>query len=169
MSDPRPHRRPPLALRLLVGLCGLGAAAATTALMLSDTAPGVLRRLFGEFAVRLSARLDAGRRAQLVELRGDPRLPASDSLVHIGLWAGVMVLAGLTVWSLRWLVPLAAAVGSGSIVVELLQGRVTTTRGVEARDVAANLVGVGLGVALCLALYATWSAIATVLTPRRRP
>lgn len=168
MNAPRPHRRPPLALRLLVGLCGLGMAAATSALMLSDAAPSVLRRLFGAFAVRLSARLDAGRRAQLIELGSDPRLPANDSLVHIGLWAAVMVLAGLTVWSLRSLLPLAIAIGAGSIVVELLQGIVTTTRGVEARDIAANLTGVGLGVATCLVVYAIWSTLASLLAPRRQ-
>lgn len=162
-----PQRRPPLALRALIGIGGLGVALSTAALMLSDRAPGILRRLFGEFAVRLSARLDAGQRGRLVDLAGDPRLPDGDLLVHVALWAVVTVFAGLTVWSLRWLLPTAFVVGAASITVELLQGLLTDTRVVDPTDIAANLAGVAAGTALSLAAYASWSALAAVFSRRR--
>lgn len=162
-----PHRRPPLALRAFIALIGLGAGAATAMLMLSDRAPDALRRVFGRLAVRISERLDADSRARLVDAASDPRLPAGDRLVHLALWATVTALAGLAVWSWAGLVVVIVVIGAASIVVEVLQGRLTDTRVVDAADGVANLAGVALGAGAAACCYVVWSAVAALFGRRR--
>lgn len=159
---PGPHRRPPVGLRVLAGVLGLGASLFTVALMLSDRAPGVLKALFGDRARRFWERIDASGRADFVTA---DRVPESDNLVHIAVWAIVMLLVAMTVWSWRWLVVAAPMVIGASAVVEVGQGRWAETRSVEASDIVANGLGVCLGVAAAALLYLAWSAVLALIRP----
>ena len=125
------------------------------ALMLADRAPALLRDVFGDAAERLSDRIDASAR-----LPSSDRLPESDFLVHIGLWGVAAVLVGWTVWSWRGLLLGSLALLAGSMFVEAAQGIYSDTRAVEASDVTANALGVGLGAAVAAACYLLWSAVA---------
>ena len=118
------------------------------ALMLADRAPALLRDVFGDAAERLSDRIDASAR-----LPSSDRLPESDFLVHIGLWGVAAVLVGWTVWSWRGLLLGSLALLAGSMFVEAAQGIYSDTRAVEASDVTANALGVGLGAAVAAACY----------------
>lgn len=159
-----PRHRPPLVLRVLIALLGLGAVAFNAVLMLSDRAPRVSRRIGGELMARLSERLDTGGRAgRLVD---DPRLPASDALVHIGVWAVAMVFVGLAVWSWRGLMLGAGAVFVLSAMIEVGQQRFTRTRTFEFGDIVANGIGVALGTAVAAACYGLWTAAARLFGAR---
>ena len=149
----RPRHRPPVGLRVVVGVLGVLTMISTVALMLSDRAPRALSDLFGDAAERLSARIDAS--ARLPSTEG---LPESDFLVHVGLWALVALLVGWTVWSWRGLLLGSLAVLAGSMLVEAAQDSYSDTRAVEASDVAGNAVGVGVGAAAVAVCYALWSA-----------
>ena len=150
---------------MFVAILGLGAVAFNAALMLSDRAPGVSRRLGGDLIARLSERLDAGGRP--ARLRSDPRFPASDTLVHIGVWGVAMLLVGLAVWSWRGLAVGAAIVLVVSAVVEVAQDRYTATRTFEVSDIAANAVGVAVGTLAAAGCYLLWSAVAQLFGARR--
>lgn len=160
----RPTHRPPLALRAFIGLLAMGAALFNIALMLSDRAPGLTKRIFGDFAVRLSDRLD---RSERIGSLTEGRNPGNDAIVHIGVWAVAMTLVGLAIW--RWAPLLVAAIllFAGSVFVEVGQGRYSDTRAVEMSDVFANGVGVALGVVASAACYLVWSGLA-VLSGRLR-
>lgn len=160
---PGPRCKPPMALRAVAGLGGVLVSLFTVALMLSDRAPGLVEQLFGDRARRLWERVDASGRADFVTA---DRVPESDNLVHIAVWALVMVLVGVTVWSWRWLVISAPLVLGASAVIEVGQGRWAETRGVETSDVVANGTGVALGVVLAMVLYICWSALAALFAPR---
>ncbi|MEP6299553.1 MAG: hypothetical protein ABJ382_19690 [Ilumatobacter sp.] len=155
----RPAYRPPLALRALVGLLALGAALFNAALMLSDRAPGLMERIFGDFAVRLSDRLN---RSDRIGSLTEGRDPGNDAIVHVGVWAVAMTLVGLAVWRWAPLIIAAMATFAGSILVEVGQGRYSSTRAVEMGDVFANGVGVALGVCACAACYLAWSSLASI-------
>ncbi len=157
---PGPIHRPPAVARALTALLGGAAFLATVALMLSDRAPGVLRRLFGDAAERISARIDAGTRNRLGV---DGSLPRSDLIVHVGLWALVLVLVGLAVWSWRGLAVATALVGLASVAVEVGQGWLSDTREIEFADFAANGLGVAVGAVIVAAIYWTWDALARVI------
>ena len=92
------------------------------------------------FARRLFARIDASDRA--AEVLSDPRLPESDAIVHVAVWALAVGLVGLAVWTWRGLFVGAVAVFAASLLVEAAQGRYSDTRAVEASDVRANAAGV---------------------------
>ncbi len=134
---------------------GVISVVSIVALMLSDRAPRLLRDVFGDAAERLSERIDASAR-----LPSTDRLPESDFLVHIGLWAVAAVLVGWTVWSWRGLLLGALTMLVVSMLVEAAQGTYSDTRKVELNDVAANALGVGLGAAVAAACYLLWSAAA---------
>lgn len=165
-SDGRvlPRHRPPGALRVAVGLLAGTAVLFNVALMISDRAPGALRRLGGEFVERLSARLDAGDLARLATDPpvADPTFAGSDAVIHVAVWATAMTLCGLAVWSWRNLAAAAVVLLAGSLVVEIAQGRYTYSRAVEASDVAANAGGVLIGVTVAASCYTAWSAGAIV-------
>ncbi|MGB3736944.1 MAG: hypothetical protein WA964_18440 [Ilumatobacter sp.] len=161
----RPALRPPLALRGFIGLLAAGAALFNVALMLSDRAPGITEQIFGDFAVRLSDRLD---RSERIGSLTEGRQPGNDAIVHIGVWAVAMVLVGLALW--RW-VPLiigAVLLFAGSVFVEVGQGRYSDTRAVELSDVFANGVGITLGVVAAAACYLAWSGVAATFRRLRR-
>jgi hypothetical protein len=151
---PRPWHRPPTWLRAITGFLGVVAVASITAIMLSDRAPGVLERIFGDVAQRISERIDASER-----LPSTDQLPESDFIVHLGLWAGAAVLVGWALWTWRGLIVGALALLAASLVVEAAQGVYSDTRAVEAHDAAANALGIGLGVTVAALSYLVWSAI----------
>lgn len=147
-------------LRIFVGLLGLGALASTAALMLSDRAPGVLVTVFGDSARRLSARIDARAEATI---GSEVSLPETDMLVHVSLWALVVVLVGFTVWSWRGLVVAATSLLAISISIELAQSVLSSTRTVEPRDIVSNTVGVIAGTLVVAVGYGAWSACARLV------
>jgi len=139
-------------------MLGFAAVLTTAALLLSDRAPGILRTLFGDHARRLWARIDAGGRVDTAPGSAAAELAQPDFLVHVALWATVTVLAGIAIWTWRGLVLGAAMLAAVSLVLEVAQGRLATTRSVEASDAAGNLVGVAIGTAAAGACYLAWSA-----------
>lgn len=145
---------------MLIGLCGFVAVGFTGALMLSDRAPGFLRVVFGERIRQLWERIDAGGRTDVITAGARPE---TDFVVHAAIWAVVTILVGLAVWS--WFGLLASAVGvfGLSVVIELAQGRWSSTRQVELRDLAANALGVSVGVVAAAFVYAAWSTVAGAL------
>lgn len=154
-----PADRPPLAVRALLALTGLGAILMATALFLSDRAPGVVERMFGDRVRRLWERVDASER---VDLPPASELPSTDFFVHVGIWAVVAGLVGLALWTWRGLAVSALVLAGLSVLIELAQGRYATTRVVEARDAVANLIGIGLGLTTAALCLLVWSALAGV-------
>lgn len=150
------QRRAPLAVRFLIGLCGVGALLFNVALMMSDRAPGITRRIFGGFAERLADRLDASGTVDTADL------PGNDAIVHIGVWAVATLLVVLTIWRWAALLPVAVGIFVASVFVEIGQGRYSSSRAVEFSDVLANAVGVTLGAGGAVACMAVWSAVSRV-------
>ncbi|WP_148288683.1 hypothetical protein [Ilumatobacter nonamiensis] len=157
--------RAPLGVRAFLGLLGVSALAFTVALMLSDRAPGVTQQLFGDFAERLSDRLDASSTVDTA------RLPDNDAIVHIGLWGVATLLVALTVWRWWGLVLCGAAVFVASVFVEIGQGRYSTTRSVESSDIMANAAGVAAGTLVAAACMLLWAAVSAgvQMVRARRP
>ena len=112
------------------------------------------------------SRIDAGDRA--ADVLADPRLPESDAIVHVAVWALAVGLVGLAVWSWRGLVIGAIAVFAASLVVEAAQGRWSDTRAVEASDVRANATGVVLGTIAVGCAYVAYSASSEPVPAHRR-
>ncbi len=152
-----PAHRPHAAIRAFAALLGVAVLLFNALLMLSDRAPGALRRVGGDFVRRLFDRIDASERA--ADVLADPRLPESDAIVHIAVWAIAVALVGVAAWTWRGLLVGAVAVFAASLVVEVAQGRWSDTRAVEASDVRANAVGVVLGTIAVGACYLTYSAL----------
>ena len=162
-SPPNRAHRAPVGIRIFIGLIAVGALLFNVALMISDRAPGITRRLFGDFAQRLADRLD--RTAAI----GASDLPGNDAIVHIGVWSIAALLVALTVWRWAALIPVGVAVFAASVVVEFGQGRYSSSRAVEFSDVVANAVGVGVGIAAAAACMLCWSAVSRSLRGSRPP
>ena len=154
-----------MVLRIFAGLSALLALLCNTALMISDRAPGVLRRLGGELVDELSERIDADSGVASAVSDG---LPESDLIVHIGIWAVAVILAGVAVWSWRRLALAAVFTFTASVFIEAAQGLYTDTRSVEIDDVVANGLGVAAGTALVAMLDLAWSAATIVVDSVRR-
>jgi len=118
-------------------------------LLLSDRAPGLLRRL--------STRIDTGS-SRAVRVASQT-LPQSDFEIHVFVWAVVTVLLGLAMWSNRSVLISAVAVFVGSVLAEWAQQVVTTTRDLEVPDLVANGFGAlaGLGAVCGLAILMGWN------------
>ena len=157
--------RAPIGLRVFVAILALGAVLSNVALLLSDRAPTVLRVLFGDFARRLSNRLDSdGQAGNALEARS----VGSDSLVHFGLWAVATILIGIAVWSWIGLATSALVISAGSLLTEVAQGRYSSTRAVESKDAMFNLLGIGTGIAAVALLYLGYAAVASLAAGHRR-
>ena len=157
-------------LRAGFAVLGAGVLLFNLLLMLSDRAPGAMRSLGGDFVRRLFARIDASGPA--AEVLADPRLPESDAIVHVAVWALAVGLVGLAVWTWRGLLVGAIAVLAASLVVEAAQGLWTDTREVETSDVRANAAGVVLGAVAVGACYLAYSAVGglfRITSQRGRP
>ena len=143
--------------------------------MLSDRAPGLLETLFGEDARRLWERIDANERAQLVREQAqqlaDGTEAGPDFLIHMAVWAAVMLLVGVAVWSWSGLTLAVVATFAGSIAIELAQGEYSDTRAVQQSDVVANGLGVAIGASIAALLYLAWSTLGVSFDAlfRRRP
>ncbi|CAN5584578.1 hypothetical protein BH23ACT3_BH23ACT3_18990 [soil metagenome] len=140
---------------MFIALLGAGVVLFNAALMLSDRAPGATRRFGGDLVTRLSERIDAG--GHPARLRGDPRLPSGEAVVHIGVWAAAMLLVGLALWNWRGLVIGAAVVLTSSAAIEIAQGRYTDTRTSQLGDMVANGIGVAVGTVAAAGCYLLWS------------
>jgi hypothetical protein len=152
-------------LRAFIGLLGVASVIFNTALLLSDRAPGFTRRVFGGFATRLSDRLDANGKAELIR---DGGLPEGDAIVHIGVWAVATLLVALTIWTWRGLIYTTIAMFAASIAIELAQGRYSTTRNVEMDDIVANVVGIVAGAVGATCCFGLWSGVSGVVRGIRR-
>lgn len=136
----------------------------TTALLLADRAPGVLRTVFGERARRLWTRIDAGNRLGDVSAgSAAAELTQPDFLVHVALWTLIATLVGIAIWTWRGLVIAGVVLGATSVALELAQGRYATTRSVEASDAAANLLGLAIGSSIAACCYLAWTGVAVAV------
>jgi hypothetical protein len=160
-----PAHRPPRSLRVFVAVLGVAALLFNVLLMMSDRAPGAMRRIGGDVVHRLFERIDAGDPAEVL---ADPRIPEGDAIVHFAVWAVAVVLFGWAVWTWIGLVIGALAVFAASMVVEVAQGRYSDTRSVEASDVRANVAGILAGVAFVAACYLAYSAVSALFGVNRR-
>ena len=143
-----PGGRPFARWRPLAALFAAVALSGSAALLLSDRAPGLLRRL--------SARIDTGS-SRAAQVAAAAR-PQSDFEIHVFAWGAVAVFVGLAMWSSRSLLVSAIGVLLLSLAVERAQDVLTQTRALEVADVVANLVGVsaGLGLVSGLAILFHW-------------
>ena len=148
-----------------MAVVGAGVVLANAALLLSDRAPRVLRSLFGDFADRLSDRIDGSGRSRAAL---GAREVGSDSIVHFGLWAAAIVLFGIAVWRWSALAVSAITVFACSVAIEVGQGRYSTTRSVEFRDVLFNGLGVAAGTVAVAALHDSAAAAARAFHGRAR-
>ena len=148
LSPLGPGGRPFARWRPLAAVLAAGALLATAALLLSDRAPGLLRRL--------SARIDAGS-SRTAQLASETR-PQSDLEIHVLVWAVVTAFVGLSMWSSRSLLASAIAVLVLSVAAEKAQELLTDTRRLEIADLVANVIGVsaGLGAASGLSILFGW-------------
>ena len=162
MSSPLvgPGGRPFRGWRAVPVLLGLAAFAANAVILLSDRAPGLLRRL----SRRIDAGVDRAANATGLDVPGrDVRVPQSDFDIHVAIWAVAALLVGLAMWS--WL---SLLVGSGlvfgvSVALELAQAGYTRSRSVQFDDVVANAVGVAGGTVAVAAFALAWR----LFRPRR--
>lgn len=157
--------RPPIGVRAFIALLALAACAFAAALMISDRAPGVLVDVFGDTARQLWARVDASQRARFA---ADGALPEEDFVVHAVVWASITGLVALSIWTWVGLVVAVVGVFGFSVVIELAQGRFSSTRSVESVDIVANGVGVAAGAALAAVVLVGWSLVALGIAAWRR-
>ena len=157
--------RPPIGVRGSIALLALVASAFAAALMLSDRAPGVLVDVFGDTVRQLWERVDASQRARLAT---DRALPEEDFVVHAVVWASITGLVALAIWTWVGLVGAIVGVFGLSVVIELAQDRLSSTRSVESVDVVANGVGVAAGAATAAVVMVGWSLAASGIDAWRR-
>jgi len=158
-----PRDRPPASIRAFAAVLGAVALLVNVTLLLSDRAPGLLERAFGDAARQLWDRIDAGARTGIPT----DRVPENDFLVHVAIWAIAVVFVGLALWTWRGLAIGATVVFGCSVVLEAAQGRYSASRVVERADVLANAAGVVVGVATVAGCFLLWSAAAALARPRQ--
>ena len=132
-------------MRWFAGFIGAVVLAGNTVVLLSDRAPGLLRRL--------SARLDVST-LTMASAQTTPggRLPESDFTVHVALWALATGLVGLAMGPAWSKVMAAGTVLAYSAVLEVAQGVYTYSRSPQRADMVGNIVGVAAGLAAALAV-----------------
>ena len=92
---------------------------------------------------------------------GGPEIPFMDKWVHMGFYLIAMVLGALFAWerfrhgirkktALLWM---AAALVIYGMIIEVLQGSMGMDRSAEWGDLAANILGIGLGGWLAAVLF----------------
>lgn len=112
---------------------------AQTAVLDRWLTPGVLRVLRWAFVVALIGQLVVLYLPRTPD--AVPEVAGVDKVVHVGIFALPVVLAVL-LGATRWVIPLLVL---HAPVSELVQGYLLPARGMDARDVIADLVGVVLG------------------------
>ena len=144
-GDRRRSSALPAVARGLAGLAGLGVLAANTLILLSDRAPGLLRRL--------SDRVDRGTLRLAAAQVGPGRdVPEADFVLHVGMWGLATVLLGLAMGATWSRLATAGTVLAYSVGLEVAQGMYTSSRSPQRADVLANGVGVAAGLAVAVAL-----------------
>lgn len=148
LSPLGPGGRPFARWRPAAVLLSAAALFVSSVLLLSDSAPGLLHRL--------SKRIDVGS-SRAAKLVSETR-PQSDFEIHVLVWAVVMTLIGLAMWSNRSLLISAVAVLITSVLAERAQYVLTQTRSMQITDLVANVIGVlaGLGLVCGLAILMRW-------------
>lgn len=155
-----PGGRPFRGWRIVPVLLGVAAFAANAVVLLSDRAPGLLRRV----SRRIDAGVDRAADATGIDVPGrSVGVPRSDFDVHVAIWAVAALLVGLAMWSWLSLLIANGLVFSGSVALELAQATYTRSRNVELGDPAANAVGVVVGTLAVAAFAVLWR----LLMPRR--
>jgi hypothetical protein len=160
-----PRHRPPMAVRGFIGLLALTACAFAAALMISDRAPALLVDIFGDAVRQLWDRVDTSQRARFAT---DAALPEKDFVVHVAVWASITGLVALAIWTWVGLVAAVFGVFALSVVIELAQGRFSSTRSVESMDIVANGVGVVAGAATAAVVFVGWNLVASGIDAWRR-
>jgi hypothetical protein len=143
-----PGGRPFARWRPLVALLAVGTLLAGAAVLLSDTAPGML--------AWFSERIDAGSsRAAEVASQVQPRTAFQ---IHLLLWAVVTALVGLAMWSNPSVLGAAVFLFLLSVASERAQDVITQTRHMQVSDAVANLFGVlaGLGIVSAISTLFGW-------------
>jgi hypothetical protein len=148
-----PGGRPFARWRPLAALLAVGMLAVAGAVLLSDRAPGVLDSVSDRLDAQLEERAPEARRAARDAVEGT-RAEESDVLAHIGLWAAATALLGLATWSWPSLSATVILLVAASTGLELVQEELAPTRITERSDLAANLVGIALGLAAVIAVNA---------------
>lgn len=159
-----PGGRPFRGLRLVPVLLSVAALAANAVILLSDRAPGLLRRI--------SSRIDAGVHraagAAGVEMpAGGVRAPQSDFDQHLLIWAVAAVLVGLATWSWASLLMGSAVVLGTSAALELAQQNYSRSRSAEIGDLLGNTAGVVAGTCAVAAFALGWRLVFRTTEPRR--
>jgi hypothetical protein len=148
-----PGGRPFRGWRLLPLVLALGALAANAVVLLSDRAPGLLRRIARRIDVGVSRAVDA---AGVDVTRGDVPVPRSDFDVHVLIWAVAALLVGLAAWSWTSLFLANGAVFVASVALEAAQDVYSSSRTVQLADLLGNAVGVAAGTGAVVAFTLLW-------------
>lgn len=148
-----PGGRPLRGLRVPVALLALVNVTANGLIMLSDRAPGLLRRLSTTLDSGVARAADAAGAARAA---ADARIPQSDFPVHVAVWATAALLVGLAAWSWPSVVGGAGVVLGLSAGMEAAQGLYSSTRSVQSADLVANAVGVAAGAGAAALLAVLW-------------
>ena len=164
MTPLGPGGRPFRGLRVLALLLSLGGLAANAVILLSDRAPGLLRRV----ARRIDVEVDRAAGAAGVDVPGSAGVPQSDFDVHAVMWCVAAVLVGLATWSWLSLFMAGSTVLASSVVLEMAQGAYSRTRSVQFSDVVGNTLGVMVGTGFVAAFSLAWMAGARLFR-RRQP
>lgn len=153
---PSPRYRPWWLLRGMVGLAAVGAILFTIALMWSDRAPGLVEFFLHDRAQALWDRIDPQRLGDVQ--RSD--LPRTDFMVHIAVWGTVSGLVFVATWTWRSLVLGSGALAVLSYLIEIGQGRYSSTRHVDITDAFANTVGIAAAAVVAAILFVAYNALA---------
>ena len=145
-----PGGRPFRGWRVVPTLLILVSLAANAAILLSDRAPGLLRRVSARIDVNGSRAADVASRARIST--------ESDFAVHVVIWGVAAVLAGLAAWSWGSMLLGGIAVLGTSVALEAAQQFATTTRSVQESDIVGNALGVAAGLAAVTVLAVAWWA-----------
>ena len=165
MTPLGPGGRPFRGLRVLPLLLGVGALAANVLILLSDRAPGLLRRV----ARRIDVEVDRAAGAAGVDVPGSGvGVPQSDFDVHLVMWCIAAVLVGLATWSWLSLFMASSTVLASSVVLEMAQGAYSRTRSVQFSDIVGNTLGVMIGTGVVAAFSLAWMVGARMFG-RRQP
>ena len=165
MTPLGPGGRPFRGLRVLAPLLSLGGLAANTLILLSDRAPGLLRRV----ARRIDMEVGRAAGAAGVDVPGSGvGVPQSDFDVHVVIWGVAALLVGLAAWSWLSLFMASSTVLASSVVLEMAQGAYSRTRSVQFSDIVGNTLGVMVGTGVVAAFSLAWMAGAR-LFGRRQP
>lgn len=164
-----PGGRPFARWRGPVALLALLALVAVAPLMLSARAPKAISQAGERVTERVRVESpEAAEAADAARLRLERAgLDERDTLAHIGIWGAATLLVGLATWSWRSLIVAVVLIAVASTALEVFQETLSPTRITERSDVMANLVGIGLGLAVVVAMNSVSGLPARIRRARR--